>query len=328
MSVRHRWIAAALVAACTALHAKPPYVEKPGAKDHPLVSRFKGSVLFNDGSRDFEQVKVALDATRDEVVEGKVTNLVYVMPRDRTELEAIRSYRQALEAAGFRMLAYCEDAPACQQARFGRHVQAVSGEASTFRGGYSPISRLEFSGNYPERYLAARLARDAGDVTVVVTAQAPHSGQQAAEVGGPVFVQVVESRPMEQGSVTVDAQALSRGLEAEGRIALYGLTFDTGKADIKPESAPQLEQMAKLLKGQPQLKVFIVGHTDNQGALEANEALSLRRAQAVVAALEAAPHGIDRRRMLARGVANVAPVASNAAEAGRARNRRVELVAQ
>jgi len=74
--------------------------------------------------------------------------------------------------------------------------------------------------------------------------------------------------------------------------------------------------------------VFIVGHTDNVGTLDANQALSQARAQAVVAALAAAPYAVDPKRLLARGVANVAPVASNTDEAGRARNRRVEMVLQ
>jgi len=133
---------------------------------------------------------------------------------------------------------------------------------------------------------------------------------------------------MQTGQVTVDAKKLQSGLEADGKVALYGLFFDTGKADIKPESKAQLDEMAKLLQAQPALKVFIVGHTDNVGAFDANRALSLKRAEAVVAALTAAPHKIDAKRLMAIGSANTAPVASNAEEAGRARNRRVELVAQ
>ena len=78
-------------------------------------------------------------------------------------------------------------------------------------------------------------------------------------------------------------------LKAEGKIALYGLLFDTGKTELKPESKAQLDAMAELLKSQPALKAWIVGHTDNVGGFEANEKLSLARAQAVVAALTAAP---------------------------------------
>jgi outer membrane protein OmpA-like peptidoglycan-associated protein len=102
--------------------------------------------------------------------------------------------------------------------------------------------------------------------------------------------------------------------------------FDTGKTELKPDSNAQLDQMAAVLKAQPALKVFIVGHTDNVGGLDANLKLSQGRAQAVVAALT--QRGIAASRLLAHGNANYAPVASNAGEDGRARNRRVEMVLQ
>ena len=132
---------------------------------------------------------------------------------------------------------------------------------------------------------------------------------------------------MDSGQVTVDASALAKGLQAQGRIALYGVFFDTGKAELKPESKPQLDEMGKLLQANPSFKVHVVGHTDNQGTLEGNLALSRQRAQAVVDALVKA-YKVDARRLSAAGVASYAPLAANADEAGRARNRRVELVLQ
>src|SRR5260370_7724833 len=83
----------------------------------------------------------------------------------------------------------------------------------------------------------------------------------------------------------VDAAAMAKGLGEAGHVALYGIYFDTDKAVIKPESRPTLEQIAKLLSGQPQLNVFIVGHTDSQGAFDYNLDLSKRRAQAIAPAL-------------------------------------------
>jgi OOP family OmpA-OmpF porin len=142
------------------------------------------------------------------------------------------------------------------------------------------------------------------------------------------FLQIVESASVETGMVTVDAKAISDSLKRDGKIALYGLFFDTGKAEIKAESKPQLEEMAKLLHAQANAKFFVVGHTDNVGNFDANQTLSMQRAQAVVNALTSAPHSIDAKRLSAKGAANIMPVASNIEEAGRARNRRVELVAQ
>lgn len=79
---------------------------------------------------------------------------------------------------------------------------------------------------------------------------------------------------MNTAKVSVDAAVLARGLKAEGKIALYGLFFDNGKSDIKPQSKPQLDEMAKLLQAEAALRVFIVGHTDNQGAHDANVVLA------------------------------------------------------
>ncbi|MBS0249139.1 MAG: OmpA family protein, partial [Proteobacteria bacterium] len=123
----------------------------------------------------------------------------------------------------------------------------------------------------------------------------------------------------------VDAAAMAKGLGDKGHIALYGIYFDTDKATIKPESAPTLAEMAKLLNGQPALNVYIVGHTDNQGSYEHNMTLSRQRAEAVAAAL-AAHYKIARGRMKTAGLGFLSPVGSNATEEGRALNRRVELV--
>jgi len=123
----------------------------------------------------------------------------------------------------------------------------------------------------------------------------------------------------------VDAAAMAKGLGEKGHIALYGIYFDTDKATLKKESAPTLAEMAKLLGGQPQMRVFIVGHTDSQGAYEHNMTLSRQRAEAVAAALSGS-YRVARDRLYTAGVGYLAPIGSNATEDGRALNRRVELV--
>jgi OOP family OmpA-OmpF porin len=148
-----------------------------------------------------------------------------------------------------------------------------------------------------------------------------------AQRGAYVALDVVDVGQLAQSMVSVSAADMSKAIASTGRIALYGILFDTAKATLKAESAPALEEVAKLLQSNTSLKLRVVGHTDNQGALEANIALSKRRAEAVTAAL-ASTHGIAPNRLSAYGVADLAPVASNSAEEGRAKNRRVELVPQ
>ncbi len=127
--------------------------------------------------------------------------------------------------------------------------------------------------------------------------------------------------------VTVDAAAMAKEVAATGHVALYGIYFDTNKTDIKPESAPALDEIAKFLKQDPKVTVYVVGHTDNVGGYESNMGLSQRRAEAVVKELTT-KYGIAATRLKAAGSGPLAPVAPNGTEDGRAKNRRVELVTQ
>jgi outer membrane protein OmpA-like peptidoglycan-associated protein len=132
---------------------------------------------------------------------------------------------------------------------------------------------------------------------------------------------------MTQNMVTVSADEMATAISTSGRIALYGILFDTNKAEIKPESRPALEEIAKLLQKETAMKLHVVGHTDNVGGYDSNLGLSKRRAEAVVSALSK-EFGIAADRLTANGVAYLAPVAVNTTEEGRAKNRRVELVPQ
>ncbi len=135
---------------------------------------------------------------------------------------------------------------------------------------------------------------------------------------------IVEKQAMQQ-DVTLDASAMARDIGDTGRVAIYGIHFDTGKSELKPDSAPALAEIGKLLKNKLELRVYIVGHTDMVADLATNMALSQARAQAVVRAL-VGQQGIGAARLIAFGAGPYAPVASNKTEEGRARNRRVELV--
>jgi OOP family OmpA-OmpF porin len=138
-------------------------------------------------------------------------------------------------------------------------------------------------------------------------------------------VMVVETGTMKQ-DVVADAAALSASIAATGKAAVYGIYFDTGKSVVKPESDPSLEEITKLLKQNGSLTLYVVGHTDNVGALDNNLKLSADRADAVAKALIG--RGIAASRLKGAGVGPYCPVASNHTEEGKARNRRVELVEQ
>jgi outer membrane protein OmpA-like peptidoglycan-associated protein len=124
--------------------------------------------------------------------------------------------------------------------------------------------------------------------------------------------------------MTASADQMADEIKRTGHVAVYGVYFDTGKAALRPDSDAALSEILKLLKANPTWKMRVEGHTDNVGRAAANQALSQQRAEAVVAWL--AGHGIDAARLSATGLGDSKPVADNASEDGRAKNRRVELV--
>lgn len=147
-----------------------------------------------------------------------------------------------------------------------------------------------------------------------------------AEFTGKYGLNIIEKAAMAQ-DIVANADALLDDLKTSGHSAVYGIYFDTGKSDIKSGSDLAIGEIAKLLKRETGLNVYVVGHTDNVGGLESNMNLSQDRAESVVQTL-IRTHGIAASRLKGHGVGPFAPVASNDTEEGRAKNRRVELVKQ
>ena len=137
---------------------------------------------------------------------------------------------------------------------------------------------------------------------------------------------IIEREIMKQ-EITANADAMGNDINKTGHVALYGIFFDSGKAEIKPESDSALVQISKLLTNNKSLNLYVVGHTDNVGTIDSNMKLSKDRSDAVVNAL-VTKYGITATRLKSYGVASLVPVASNDTEEGKAQNRRVELVKQ
>jgi outer membrane protein OmpA-like peptidoglycan-associated protein len=192
-------------------------------------------------------------------------------------------------------------------------------------------SRLEVVRNYENAIRKAGGTVLYTEETYYTTGKLVKEGKEiwveATNAGsGEIALRVVERQAMEQ-TIQSNAASWLSDITTTGHAAVYGIYFDVDKAEIKPESEAALAEMAKLLKSSPALKVLIVGHTDNTGTFEHNMKLSQDRAAAVVNAL-ASKQGIAAARLKGVGVGPSAPVASNKAEDGRAKNRRVELVEQ
>ncbi len=319
-------IALTLSFAASTAQAQRTMKDQAGAKDHPLVSRYSGSTLFAYGELNFDQTTFFIAPKKETTLDGKIFNYVYFGPSDRTDLEIFRNYQQALSTNGFKIVHTCESVDKCDGDAYYGHAKKWTGDGKGFRNGYSASSYFNNLPSYDPRYVVAQRDSSQGKLTVVLTTVSDTTS--AAAGGKKYFMQVIEEKAMQTGQVAVtSADAIRSGVASEGKIAFYGLFFETGKAQILPTSKPQVDEMAKYLQADAARKFYIVGHTDNQGALEGNVALSQQRAEAVAAQL-ARDYKIDAKRLVARGVANFAPAASNDSDAGKAKNRRVELVAQ
>lgn len=303
----------ALAILASASHA----ADVAGAKDHPVVSRYAGSEILKYEAKDFDSFSLPAGQARDrrsgpsasEALEGRITRIHYRAPEGRSALEVFRNYEQSLKAGGFTTVYQCEN-QAC---------------GNDFSYALNPPSIMHFSGK-DQKYLGAKLSRATGDVYVSVYTTAAYGVGGANKNRVFTLLDVIEAKPMQTGQVAVDANAMAREIAASGRVALYGIYFDSGKAEVKAESQDALVEIAKLMKQDAALKLLVVGHTDTAGTFDYNIDLSRRRAQSVVQALVSS-HGVDTARLKPWGVGYASPVASNRAEDGRSKNRRVELVA-
>lgn len=195
-----------------------------------------------------------------------------------------------------------------------------------------------FSGELPNKAQASEEAKDAirqhgymavcqyGTAqiqTYVLRRQDGLTWVRACATNGGSGLIVVDAESFKPTAKLLPASELKQQLDSTGKVALQ-VNFATDKTEILPESAPQIEQVTKLLKDDPSLKLAVNGHTDNTGDSAHNQALSQGRAKSVVAAITA--KGIDGSRLTAKGYGDTRPVADNATEEGKASNRRVELV--
>ena len=193
-------------------------------------------------------------------------------------------------------------------------LQIVRNFQNAARSAGGQVMRESGEGN--DRETTLRLVKGASEVWIALRA--------ISGVDKIYWLVIVEKQAMQQ-DVTLDASAMAKDIGETGRVAVYGIHFDTGKSEMTPDSAPALAEIGKMLKAKPEMKVYVVGHTDMVADLATNVALSQARAQAVVKAL-VSQQGIAAARLIAFGDGPYAPVASNKTEEGRARNRRVELV--
>lgn len=303
-----------------------------GSQDHPVITRYPGSVIRwyrvdnhlayrvpTGPVTGYRAIAKGLD------VEGQVTRIYYTLDGTaRTDDEVYRNYREALTRAGFEILADGYEAAGTRGPGVGgRQYREVLFNQNPWNDSRAAVNEMvrgsATSGGGGT--VVARKARAADTVYVLASVYRFRVDRIGA------LIDVIEVAAAETGLVSVNADAIRSGIRDNGRVVLDGLLFDFDKATLQPASAATLAQIAAYLRTVPDRRFFVVGHTDAKGTVSYNQELSRARANSVVEAL-VAQHGIPRGQLEPHGVGQLSPAFTNASDAGRARNRRVELVEQ
>lgn len=301
-----------------------------GAKDHPLVGRYDGSTAVYYKQSDFDEAAL-LQAPHDYYalfqkgeqkdrsgvdwlkLEGRVTQVRYQGPDGRSSLEVYKNFEAALTQKGFKTQYACADSKCLlgtlkDNYLLGQQVDPTNGNSGAY--------------NDHVRYMLTKL-ESSDEGTTYAAILVSEAGPQIT-----TFVQVVDTKAMEGDKIAVtSSDDMKAAIDAKGSVDIYGILFDFDQDSLKPESKETLDQIALLMKGDEKLKLEIVGHTDNKGTADYNLDLSKRRAANVVAAL-VTDYKIGADRLSASGAGATKPVDSNDSDEGRAKNRRVELVAR
>jgi OOP family OmpA-OmpF porin len=301
----------------------------PNSNDPAGMKRYEGSELIGYRAPRFDEYLLPLGPPtssdppayeKSKQVEGQVSYYTYLAPGGRSPAELFRNYKQEFQRLG---IGIQYEKSAGQRGWFGPTFDKIATE--------SELSQILGYDEADERLMVGK-SRDANPTYYVVFVTAYMDGViperlQGRVTKGRALAQLVVVSPdeMERKMTFVNADDMKKAIHDSGKVALYGLYFDTDKDVVKTESQPTLAEIAKLLKSDSSLRLHVVGHTDNQGKPDYNLDLSRRRAASVVRELTS-KYGIAANRLDAFGCGLYSPVASNAAEDGRAKNRRVELV--
>ena len=286
-----------------------PLSEEEKARDNEMLPRYPGAKIFQVKKVDTETitVPVAINATDGAPLQltGDLTRHTYSVENVST-LKVYENYKTALTKAGFTFVSQCE------------LEQCGTEKQYTKLGEQIAITNSIYNWHSKPYYLLAKKNLPTGNVYVAL-----FIGAYEAQVG--IQQLILQEKAVETGLVNVNADQLKQQIDADGKALIYGIYFDTGKAEIKTDSKPTLDAIGDLLKRNPDLLLYVVGHTDDTGDGSANVALSKQRAESVVAAL-IKEYQIAANRLQAQGVGPYAPASNNTSDSGKQKNRRVELV--
>lgn len=282
-----------------------------------VLSRFEGSVEKGVYEADYDALVYTTSLKREpdiQRVEGRLRSRVLLKPEAKSNLEVARSYERELAAGGFSI--HFSGTPSrpltvmLQKLKYPPNTRAY--DPTEGRVGRGDLDRLR---TFPEYYIVASRTQGGETLWALVSICSEQNLY---------LVEELTTEAMETGTVTLSLDRMRSEISDAGKIAIYDIHFATGSAAIEDDSDAALAVIASYLR-ETSGGFYIVGHTDDTGTLAGNLTLSEQRATAVKQALTAG-YGIAAARLEARGVGPLAPVSNNAGDAGRALNRRVEIV--
>jgi len=297
------------------------------SSDHPLLTRYPGSKIVYYEEQQFKPFKIAVGPVTGYrtigewlETEGKQTRIYYELEGETTVTEVYRNYMTAMKKGGLTILA----SGIFDQANRSKEVGGRSFlETAYVQNTPPPGSGIRLnvgsSTSAGSCYVAAVVEKPGYKAYIVV------AGAQYSTDIKVFLVDIIEESIMMDDLIQMNADEMLQAIQNDGKVALYGLFFDFDKATLQETSNETLEQIALLLKNNPKLNVYVVGHTDMNGTLDYNLNLSKHRAESVVKTL-VEKNGISSEQLSAQGIGPLAPVSTNASDDGRQLNRRVELV--
>lgn len=299
------------------------------SKDHPLISRFDGAIIEFYKETKFGTYKIPLDENgklnynKPMILKGKVTRIQYSIPIDNNPEYVLHNYSEACNGASFTILT------ALTNEQLGVGERSQDWNSRYYGSGdayfYNALNNEKYGMHHDipnwkanQAYIVAKAEK--GDKHIYFAIYVVDHDNFTL-----IIQDVIEVSAPKTGMVT--AEKLSKGIAANGHIAVYGIHFEIGNSNIKAESGNSLTLIADYLKSVEGKKFFIVGHTDNTGLLAENMKLSESRAKSVMDKL-VNDYSINPSQLVSYGVSSLAPIASNQTDEGKAKNRRVEIVEQ
>jgi outer membrane protein OmpA-like peptidoglycan-associated protein len=320
------------------------------AADSEVVGRLPGSLIIGQDRSQLDQVTYPMSELKktdrkvgnnaywmepDEthIAEGERIRTIYLADQSMNPFGVVRAYEKDLVDRGAEVLWSCKD-DICGGAQ-GRTGGIGGGWIGLFYYLWPDTNPVDAQVTHArcaqrmrisdQHYRLFKMPNEGATISVLAYRLREAGNCEGVNARTIAIVDVVGTEAEAVELTTVSAAEMQSEIASTGKIALYGINFDSGKDSLRSDSTDTINQIARLMTSEPELKLLIVGHTDSVGSFEYNQDLSERRSRSVVRAL-INQHGIAQSRLFPVGVAFASPVAPNDTDEGKAQNRRVELV--